>query len=81
MTERCMDCPRDATHTLRWHTTPEAWRASKLNGPRDGKEGRYCAWHATVHGTQLNAQRVKPGTGIGSTRGAVPQHRREGVGQ
>ena len=58
MAERCTDCPRDATHTLRWHATAGAWRASKLKGPRDGQEGRYCAWHATVQGTQRNARGI-----------------------
>ena len=63
MAERCMDCPRDVTHTVKWHTYDQAWYACRFGAggiTRDRTIHRYCHWHAQVRAIQRNARGVLP---------------------
>ena len=62
MTDRCMDCPRDATHTLKWYPKCQEWSVQRLYwaSKRQRTLHRYCRWHATVQGVQLNARGITP---------------------
>ena len=63
MTERCMDCLLDATHTLQWHATRQAWSANRF-GPGTVRPWntihRYCRWHASCRAIRRNARGVRP---------------------
>jgi hypothetical protein len=63
MSERCPDCPKDATHTLRWETRAQAWQIRKLYTAAEARQTihRYCRWHAIVRVVQRNARGVLPG--------------------
>lgn len=60
---QCLECPGEATHTLRWHAAHQVWSAKRLPGrgvrPHRAKE-RYCKWHATCWAVQRNARGVRP---------------------
>lgn len=55
---RCMDCPRDATHTLMWHATYQRWYAHATDN--QAALHLYCHWHATCRVVTRNARGVLP---------------------
>jgi hypothetical protein len=59
----CRDCtlthPREATHGLRFDGHSASWGIAK-GGQIGQARILYCAWHATVRATQLNAEIRRP---------------------